>query len=293
MFVDSCLFQGEDGIRYSPESRGLVDGYQRQFQVDLSTLPEVQEGKGFLELLASDGLSTSSVRSYLQPSASQKRDGAVNAPTSEILTPDSGMSFKRGATVVLHSSGWDLEDHALGNGSIVWTSDRDGLLGSGRLLSLASLSVGTHVITVTATDSSGLTGGDTSTIVISDRVLPLSAAVATRNAGSNPASYVAQAPSIGTTWNASVDLSTTGHTMAQVFVYSGAANVVLGSGQVLLVGGTALTSLPIASGPVASFNASIPNDMNLVGMTLYTQAVHLFGVQPFALSNAQDLTIGL
>jgi len=81
--------------------------------------------------------------------------------------------------------------------------------------------------------------------------------------------------------------------MAQVFVYSGAANVVLGSGQVLLVGGTALTSLPIASGPVASFNASIPNDMNLVGMTLYTQAVHLFGVQPFALSNAQDLTIGL
>ena len=113
----------------------------------------------------------------------------------------------------------------------------------------------------------------------------------TRNAGSNPASYVASPPVLGSTWTARVDLSLTGHTQAQVLGYAGPATVGLPGGQVVLVGGAKIFSLPLMTVP-ATWSAPIPIDPSLVGQVLYTQAVHIDGVTPFALSNAQDLLIG-
>ena len=118
------------------------------------------------------------------------------------------------------------------------------------------------------------------------------ASVADRNAGSNPASYTADAPVMGMPWSASVDLTTSGHSMAQVVGFSSSASLPLGSGQTVLVGGTRMLSFPMSAGPVANFSGNIPTNTALVGTTLYTQAVHFGGVSPFALSNAQDLTIG-
>jgi len=112
-----------------------------------------------------------------------------------------------------------------------------------------------------------------------------------RNAGANPASYTASPAALGSTWTASVDLSLTGHTSAQVLGYDSPAQVTLGRGQVLLVGGTKVFSLPLRTAP-ATWSVPIPVDPAIVGFTLNTQAAHVFGVTPFALSNAQDLTIG-
>ena len=50
--------------------------------------------------------------------------------------------------------------------------------------------------------------------------------------------------------------------------------------------------LPPKPGPIATWTVLIPSDCSLVGRTVITQAVHFFGVAPFALSNAQDLTLG-
>jgi hypothetical protein len=36
----------------------------------------------------------------------------------------------------------------------------------------------------------------------------------------------------------------------------------------------------------------LPDDAALAGLTAYTQAVHFFGVTPFALSNVQDMCMG-
>ena len=70
------------------------------------------------------------------------------------------------------------------------------------------------------------------------------------------------------------------------------ANVTLRQGQVLLIGGQKLFQFPMKSGPVANWSVEVPNDCALVGFRVYTQAVHLFGVAAFALSNAQDVVIG-
>ena len=70
------------------------------------------------------------------------------------------------------------------------------------------------------------------------------------------------------------------------------ANLALAGGQVLLIGGAKLFGLPLMGGPLASWSVPIPVDASLAGLTVYTQAIHLFGVTPFALSNAQDLFLG-
>jgi hypothetical protein len=58
----------------------------------------------------------------------------------------------------------DLEDATLDDTHLSWSSDRDGTLGTGHLVDSASMSVGTHQVTLKATDSDGQT--DTVTIVV-------------------------------------------------------------------------------------------------------------------------------
>lgn len=119
------------------------------------------------------------------------------------------------------------------------------------------------------------------------------ASVAWRNAGTNPDSYVATPAAIGSTWTATVAM-TTGHTMATVLGMPFPDNFPLApGGQIILIGGPKLFQLPLKAGPVASWSFPIPNDPTLVGQTIYTQGVHIFGAVPFLLTNAQDLTIGL
>lgn len=162
-------------VRYSP------DGVQRvplasnltaeELTLDMLPLPRVVSGTGFFEVLASDGLQTTTVRTGGLHNG-QLLAGLPNAPFVHVMTPDDGKSFPFASTVLLHSSGWDIEDLDLDGGSIVWTSDLDGPIGFGRLTSTASLSVGTHVLTVTATDTSGNSSFDTTSITITDRQLP-------------------------------------------------------------------------------------------------------------------------
>lgn len=123
------------------------------------------------------------------------------------------------------------------------------------------------------------------------------AGVGLRNAGPNPASYAASAPVLGETWTATVDLATTGHALAQLIGFDSTADVTLGAGQRLLcldLGGSGeLLGIPAAPGPLASFSVAVPFEPSLSGRVIPTQAVHLGGVMPFALSNAQDLSFGL
>jgi len=117
--------------------------------------------------------------------------------------------------------------------------------------------------------------------------------VLTRTGGSNPHSYTATTPSLGDDWTAMVDVGLTGHASALVVVYSSRANLTLNGGQVLLVFGSRLASLGPKAGPVATWTVALPGDCSLFGVKAYTQACHVGGVTPFALSNSQDITLGL
>ena len=88
------------------------------------------------------------------------------APTASISAPASNASFARGVSVTFSGTGTDPEDGALTGGSLVWKSSVDGLLGTGATFSTVNLSVGTHVITLTATDAGNASGAATRTIII-------------------------------------------------------------------------------------------------------------------------------
>ena len=71
--------------------------------------------------------------------------------------PADGAAVDQGAALVLEGVGTDMEDGPLPASSLAWSSDKDGSLGSGELLITSSLSVGDHLLTLQASDSSGET----------------------------------------------------------------------------------------------------------------------------------------
>ena len=130
-----------------------------------ATLPQ---GVHTLTLTATDSMgaaaSASVVVSVNQPN---------NQPPAATITQPVGMqTIFEGASLGLAGSGVDPEDGALTGTALSWSSSRDGLLGTGSTLTVSALTVGDHVITLTARDS----GGNTGTATLSVRVLAMNRA---------------------------------------------------------------------------------------------------------------------
>src|SRR5206468_1658998 len=78
---------------------------------------------------------------------------AVNAtPTVAITAPATGASLEPGATATFTATATDVEDGNLAS-AVIWTSSRDGLLGTGPSVTVSTLSAGTHIIAASATDT--------------------------------------------------------------------------------------------------------------------------------------------
>ncbi len=119
-------------------------------------------------------------------------DPANTEPSVTISTPASGSSFVTADAIAFAGVASDIEDGDLG-ASLSWTSDLDGVIGSGATFS-ANLSQGAHVITASVTDSGGLSGSYTVNIQIDN---------------SAPSASIT-APINGSMVNAGVDVTFTG-----------------------------------------------------------------------------------
>ncbi len=110
---------------------------------------------------------TASVSDHGGGTASATVRLVVNArPAVHILTPANGATLPAGRMVALAATASDAEDGDLG-AAILWTSNRDGALGSGSTRSVV-LSLGTHVITAEATDGRGARVTATVTVTVAD-----------------------------------------------------------------------------------------------------------------------------
>lgn len=83
-----------------------------------------------------------------------------NPPFIEIIEPENNSSF---SGIIWFES--DVEDFEDGHPDVMWNSSIDGAIGTGSTIAV-ELSVGTHLITATATDSAGLLNSDTVTVNI-------------------------------------------------------------------------------------------------------------------------------
>jgi hypothetical protein len=104
---------------------------------------------GLMRVIAMDGFYTA------QDTSDTVFTVAQNPPQAQILSPESGTAVRPGLPVVLLGTASDLDEGSLSEEALVWSSDRDGALGTGTELALDTLAPGWHTIRLTATDSAG------------------------------------------------------------------------------------------------------------------------------------------
>jgi Ca2+-binding RTX toxin-like protein len=104
-----------------------------------------------IQVIASDGINTASV-------TSEPFVVVNNEPSVVIDAPGDGAVFSGVQNVDLIGRGEDPDDGPLVGAALSWSSDLDGPLGSGAELTVnaADLSEGDHLITLTATDTTGV-----------------------------------------------------------------------------------------------------------------------------------------
>ena len=127
-----------------------------QFTQDFDELPGGAHAK--LAVIATDGINTTEMESPEFSIAPKPPDVFIAG-----LPPD---GVPNGREVVLEGFAEDLQDGDIPDAKLQWTSNISGVLGTGEELVVRNLRPGTHVITLTATNSLGLTATDSATLTI-------------------------------------------------------------------------------------------------------------------------------
>ncbi|MCX6018034.1 MAG: hypothetical protein NTZ50_05915 [Chloroflexi bacterium] len=150
-------------VRYSNDGGNTWVGVQsgltsRSASIDASTLGG---GTGRFRVIASDGANTGS------------SDGAIfemaaKPPLPLILTPNTGLHIHYGQLVNFSGAAFDWQQGGVTGADLVWTSSIAGALGTGEQISAQDLAIGTHVITLAATNANGLSASASITVVVDD-----------------------------------------------------------------------------------------------------------------------------
>ncbi len=144
-------------VEYSTDNGGTwemlaVDWTEQSLELDSAQLAATKNA--LVRVTACDGFNTASATSAaaftVQP----------HPPSVTIDAPADGSVFSGHMQLFLDATVLDMQDGALDGTNVVWSSDRDGALGAGSVVTfpVTTLSQGLHTITLTATDSAGLTG---------------------------------------------------------------------------------------------------------------------------------------
>lgn len=127
-----------------------LDTTETSLAIHRSLLPGSEEAR--FKVSVSDGISST----Y---SESDIFSVEPNPPSVQIMTPGNNSVFTDWQAFALKALGNDIEDRNLSSEAYEWSSNIDGVLGIGKslLLSAADLTPGWHAITLTLTDTSGMT----------------------------------------------------------------------------------------------------------------------------------------
>ncbi|RJQ18248.1 PKD domain-containing protein, partial [Candidatus Woesearchaeota archaeon] len=135
------------------------------------TVVGLQEGAGSLTLKLFDLDNDFATKTITVHVLKQQEEN--HPPVVDIIKPANGAVFYVGDVIIFEGAAIDSEDGVLVPS---WSSSKDGNLGTGNTLA-KTLSKGTHVITLKATDSEGLVGTDTITVSVVDAPVGLTAEI--------------------------------------------------------------------------------------------------------------------
>lgn len=155
------LYSPDGGDAWIPIAVGVTGG---EHVFDASSVPASRGRVGRFRVNVGDGMNSTEFRGGQSFAL-----GSGTPPDVHIIGPNGGTTVRRGATVFLHGSAWDLEDQSIPETSLDWTSSRDGALGRGRQLVVRKLSPGPHTIVLRGTDSGGLFTEKQITLTVAER----------------------------------------------------------------------------------------------------------------------------
>jgi VCBS repeat-containing protein len=178
-----------------------------------------------------------------------------DAPVATITNPANNSNFTFGTQINFTGTGSDIEDGALDNNSLVWTSSIDGNFGNGTEVDTSALSVGTHVITLNAIDSDGLSSTATITLTIAPVAPVLSVDIWAVPASqiedlNQNATYVVYVNNTGSGTN-TFNLSFTNPDNADILYFVGNSQLTLNSGE------TGTVNLTISDSNPGIFNVNV------------------------------------
>ncbi len=104
------------------------------------------------------------------------------APVVTITAPAGGTTIFTGTGLTFAGTALDATDGNLGT-ALRWVSNRDGLIGTGPSFTTTRLSIGTHIVTASASDAGGLRGQAERTIIVRPPNLPPAITLLTPAAG--------------------------------------------------------------------------------------------------------------
>ena len=93
-------------------------------------------------------------------------------PIVTIIEPDNGDKFEAGEKIAFKGQATDLQHPNLADDAFVWTSDKDGEIGTGASFESSNLSEGEHTITLTVTDPDGQARQSSVSITIGNDGVP-------------------------------------------------------------------------------------------------------------------------
>jgi PKD repeat protein len=167
------------GTASDPDGDGLSLAWRSSLDGALGTGTGVSRsdlsiGTHTISFIGSDGTAADTARIQLT---------IVNdAPVATISAPSAGTVYRLGSTIAFGGSASDTESGPLTGAALVWTSSRDGQIGTGTSFQRSNLSAGSHLIRLVATDPHG--AEDTASVDIRVNAPP-SAAITAPTAGAS------------------------------------------------------------------------------------------------------------
>ena len=126
------------------------------------TLNTLSAGTHSITLTATDSESAPTISAAVTISVGN------SPPTAAITAPVDGSAYNQGDTITFRGTGTDTEDGNLSGSSLSWTSSISGVIGTGTILPIDSLTTGTHTITLTVTDSQSSTSTDAIAVTVNN-----------------------------------------------------------------------------------------------------------------------------
>lgn len=148
------LYSRDGGASFQPLRLGVAG---RSSPIDASALGG---GSAFFRVVVSDGAQTAAADSATFTMANKP-------PQPQISAPADGTRIRWGTVLNLSGSALDPQDGSLTGAQLVW-SNQKGNLGSGPLLAVGNLPAGPNQITLTATNSAGLSASTNITVLVDD-----------------------------------------------------------------------------------------------------------------------------